>query len=154
MDKMKKKQKKALSSFILGIVAMFVVSMLTTVFGMVGSVFILPLFAMPLCFLVGAILNIIGLACGGAAKGVDKNPGKVFRVIGLVMNGLGLAWNILMGIGLFLVFLFLGGIIALCFIFMIVMLIITIAPIILQFVLGIVGSLTESSAIALLLCLL
>ena len=87
-----KQKKAAMASFILGLIAFLLC-------GWFGG-------------LVGIICGAIALGKAKKAKGLDKKPGKVFRVLGLVFGILGLIFGILSLIGT-LVLIFVVGPIAL-----------------------------------------
>ena len=92
---MKLKEKKALNSFILAMIANFGIGILVSFLSVVGSFLTIALLLVPVCYIVGIVLSGISLGNVKKSKGVEKQPYKVFRILGLVFGIIGLVINIL-----------------------------------------------------------
>ena len=94
-EQMKLKEKKALNSFILAMIANFGIGILISFLSVVGSFLTIALLLVPVCYIVGIVLSGISLGNVKKSKGVEKQPYKVFRILGLVFGIIGLVINIL-----------------------------------------------------------
>ncbi len=127
-EQMKLKEKKAITGFVLAMIGNFGIPILVSFISVIGSLLTIAFFLVPLCYVAGIIICGIGLGTYKKSQGIEKNPHKVLRLLGLIFNIIGIVFNILNIILTILIAIFLVILVIVAAVWVVLMIIMTVAP--------------------------
>ena len=101
----------------------FGIPIVASFLSMIGSFLTIAFLLVPLCYVAGIIICGIGLGMHKKSQGVENQPYKVLRLLGLIFNIIGLVMNIISVIIMIIAFIILALLLVAGIIFFVIWLI-------------------------------